>query len=244
MRLMNSKVTLTLLACSLASCASAHLNPAERAELDPTTPRGEVSLFHESSKIDRLSINDPGYLQETRLNVDRERTGVRFTYGVEYVQGYAELFSGELLGSSEEYGGLAIGAMAEVTLHKFDNGASLFLPYKIGLNLGGGEGDFGSERIDFATLETVADLGIGVEFRGWRPSLGVTSRHLRGLLEFNGEKQPDEGYDENDFNDLEADTVAGYVELAYRAPVSPLQVSVRVLSGEETGLYFGTSFLF
>lgn len=221
-----------LLTC-IASCNAIPAAPQDDPELSPTAPRWDITAFHENSQVDEVTVEPPGQPGETLKDVDRRRTGLRASYGIEYVQGYVEVFAMDYLGDEVDFdGGFGLGVQAEIDLHRFDNGASLFLPYRAGIAIAGGKDDFGGSEADFATFELASSLGLGVDYRGIRPSLGVMHKRLRGGIDFEGD--PDTG---GDLDAIDAETLAGYLELAYHAPASPLQLAVRGLSGEEEGIY-------
>jgi hypothetical protein len=222
----------TLLAC-LASCNAVQVNPQEGIELTPTTPRFSLSAFHEDSQVDEVKLTPPGQAEETRKDVDRRRTGVRAAYGIEYVEGYLEVFRMDHLGDDVDFDtGVGLGVQAEINLHRFNNDTILFFPYRAGIVAAGGEDDFAGMKADFATIEFLSEVGIGVDYRGFRPSIGVMHKRLKGGIDFEGE--PDDG---DSLDAIDGKYLAGYLELAYRSPKGPFQVAVRGLSGDEEGLY-------
>lgn len=229
---------LALAAGLVAGLASCNALPAAQggpqgSDRKPTTPRFHIEAFHENSQVDEVTLQPPGEARETRKDVDRRRTGVRAAYGIEYIEGYLEVFALDYLGDDVDFdGGVGLGVQAEIDLHRFDNGATLFLPYQAGIAIAGGEDDFGGSKADFATFELSSSLGIGLDYRGFRPSMGVMHKRLRGGIDFAGE--PDNG---DDLDAIDGEFLAGYVELAYHAPTNPFQVAVRGLGGEEQGVY-------
>ncbi len=241
MQLNHKCLSIVVLLTSLASCNAMHRSGAEREGLAPLKQRWSVSAFHENSEVDEIKINDPGDFTETRKDVDRKRTGVRGTYGIEYAEGYLEVFTSDNLGAgTDSGGGFGLGVLAEIDLCELESGATVFFPYKVGVSFAGGEGTFGGEKADFGTVEVISELGIGLDYRGFRPSIGVTNKSMAGVMEFDVE---DSTADEDEIDDIDADYAAGYFELGYRSPSLPMQASVRVLGGDESGVYGSLSII-
>jgi hypothetical protein len=224
--------TALLLLLGLGSCVSAESDNGK-------DHRWGAEVFHRETEIDEVEINDVGFVQSDKEDVKRSRTGVRATFGYEYARAYVETFGEDFL--ADEYAwGIGGGITGEPVLHRFNDELSLILSYRAGLAaVAADDAIFAGEEGDYTYTEVSLEAGIGLDYRGFRPSVGITTSRLEGHIDFD-----DEENDETDDKDIEADFAAGYVELAYRPRKAPLQISVRGLAGEEQGVYARLSWTF
>ena len=227
--------TALFLLLGLGSCVSASAGgstePADgRRAADDL--RWNVEAFHRDTEIDEVEINDVGFAQYDAKDVSRRRTGGRVALGYEYAQVYVEVFGEDFLGD-EDAGGIGIGLTGEPVLYRFDDDLTLFLSYRAGFAaVSADDATFAGEEGDYLYTEASLEAGIGLDYHGFRPSVGVTSTRIQGHIDFD-----DEENDESDDEDLEAEFAAGYVELAYHPRNTPFQIAIRGLAGDEQGVY-------
>lgn len=232
---------LAIVVASLASCQTVGRTPAEQKELEPSAFRWSLEAFHQDTDVDEIEYDDPPFVSETLKDVRRRRSGIRASFGVEWVQGYAQIFDEDFV-SSEGGAGMGFGAQATPGIYSFKNGAKLILPYRSGFTMSGGRYKNGLSEGDYALFEWVGELGIGVDYHGWRPSVGFTVKRAVGTLAFDNE--PNNADEWEDLNDIRGSYGGGYAELAYRSGAVPVQLAVRGIAGSENGVLFSLSWLF
>ena len=231
-----SATTLLPLALALASCTSTGGASDGASSASSTALSWSAGAYHESTTLDELEVDDPGNVQALLMDESRKRTGVRGSIGIEAARGYFQIFNEQFLDSNDGLG-IGIGVEGRPTLHTFDSGLALFLPYRLGANLVANDDvTVAGSKADLAYVEAVFEAGLGARVNGFSPSLGITSKSLAGNLEFAGET--DNKYEDDD---LRADLVGGYAELAYQRPGSGLRFMLRGLVGGEQGVALGIS---
>lgn len=232
-------LSLPLSALLLTSCSTL---PSTGQQAKPTsgssfpldsTPSLRVEAFHHSVELDGVKFDDPGFAETTLDDEDRRRSGVRASYGPGFVRGFVEVFHEDYLGADDGFG-VSIGATGEIPLYRFENECEIFATYGVGGTfVDGGDLTVSGATGDYSYFEGSFESGVGVQYRGLRPSIGFTTKSQVGNVDFVGEGDQDFGDD-----DFKADVASGYLELAYRPEATGFAASVRGLLGQETGAYF------
>ena len=237
---LDSKRLFALSLLALASCASAP-PPREAAapeeESDPEVTV-DVGAFYRVTEVGEVEFDDPVYLQGTAEDVTRQRVGVQASVGIRPVRAYLQIFGEDFLDSTGV--GFGIGVEGDPVVHTFENGVELSIPYQLG---GAVVGLPDAEALglinDAGYIELNLDVGVAARWGAWVPAIGVSNRGLRGTLEFPGEV--DDGSDDDD---LSADLSSAYLELAYRPASRGIDVVLRGMGGDETGVQLTASWGF
>ncbi len=221
-------VNTTLVACSLAACS------ALPEEAGPTPTQGgfglEVSLYYGNSEFDTIEFDDPGFAVFDDKDVRRERAGAELQFGTEAIRGVIGLFSEDFMGF-DDGAGVLLGVEGRPVVYRLGSGLPVILPYRLtGSLVNGNDATIDGQDGCVAYWDAHFELGVGLDFDGLQPAIGVTTHSLGGHIDFDGESN-----DEHDDEDLEGDSTSGYLELAYRPHASGWRCALRGVAGDETG---------
>ena len=176
--------------------------------------------------VDRVDIGD----------VDRERLKLRGWYGTANVSVFLDVLQ-ETFFDDFDLAGVGIGVQGAPVLGGSET-LRWYLPFELGLSYEAGEADvtvvdlsgipIGTTTQKVDLLEGSARIGIGAEWRGWRPSAGVYASHIfHGTFETSG--APGTG-------ELHGSYFGELVALDYRFGRVPLTARVEGRFGDMTGI--------
>lgn len=239
-----TKQLLTLSLLALASCAST-TTPREATAPDegPDARPGddvtvEVGAFYRATKVSEVEFKDPAFVEGTAKDLTRQRAGVHASVGIRPVRAFLEVFGEDFMGSTGV--GFGIGVEGDPLVHTFENGVELSIPYQLGgAVVGLPDAEALGVTNDSGYIELNLDVGVAARWGAWVPAVGVSNRGFRGTMEF-----PGEGDDDFDDEDLSADLASGYLELAYRPRTRGIDVVLRGMAGDETGVQLSAAWGF
>jgi len=221
--------------------------PVERVLLQPSLFRSghredlvRLEVFSQDIELGEIEYEPEGAADFTLPDVDRERAGLRAAFGSPNARGYVQ-FYGEEFGSGlnqfDDIWGIGGGVAGKPTVYEFGNQMRLNVPYRLGINLAGGEEDLGVVEQDFGYIEFEGEVGIGGYFHGVQPSIGVYVSSLAGRIEV-------EDHITNPETDFDGSNSGGFLQLEYKHDEFPLFGRIRAMGGDVEGVLvsFGASF--
>ncbi len=251
------KCRLTLLLClgtlGFASCATVpSTNTSLRSELSRfdaqesqtrkrRTQHARVEIFRQDIELDDIEFDPDDAPSTDLLGTDRERTGVRATFGGRTVGGFVQLFVEEwdlaptVPGFDFDLIGVGGGVAGTPTLHEFNENARLTLPFRAGVNLAVGDNGLrGANDTTLGYLEFEGEIAIGADLYGAQPSVGIYVTSLSGIV------SPEVGADA----DVTGTNGGAFAQILYKHPDFPVFGSIRALGGDVEGglLSFGVAF--
>lgn len=200
-----------------------------------------IFTFLSGRELDEVTFeNEDTDVEVDVNNVETTRTGVGVAFGRRsvrgYVQGFVESMESDFDGATitgleldADGIGFGGGVMGEPILHSFNESTHLILPYRLDLGLVVANDD--DLEIDLVYYDTRLEAGLGVDWNGLQPSIGVRVDTLLGGVEA-----------EDDINEDEFDATftgfnAGfYGGLRYKHPEFPLWIDVRATFGDLEGV--------
>ncbi|MFT7664595.1 MAG: hypothetical protein ACI87A_002828 [Planctomycetota bacterium] len=251
------------LSLSLAGCETVHGDSYSKSS-QWETPDWNAQLFYSQNELNEIEFDNG--LREVvgeRLNdVERKRAGVRVTAGTKTLRAYVQLFAEEL----DEGNGSALGSGATVAIDDLYGigggieGASsvselapdvqLVLPFQAGFNFVIGDGKFteqtggsllatGFEETELAYIEAELSGGVGVNYYGFRSSIGLYLSSFKGSTN----EDIDAGGDAEEFA-FKATNTGLFLDFRYQNEATPLHGGLRATAGDVTGIeaFFGFSF--
>lgn len=206
----------------------------------------DFEVFQEESTLDSVDFDytfeDESTLSETAA-VDRDRTGLRMAWGGETSRGYVQIFTEDWSVANStsgdfEGGGTGGGAMGTPEIGDGPADTIMVLPWRVDLSLGLGSNAL--EDVAFDAMyytELHADLGVGLQWNGLQPSIGIAYSQLTGFIESNvkeGDPQDEVGK-----IDLAGSNFGFFLDVKYRPEDWALYAHFRALSGDYEATTFG-----
>lgn len=268
MTLPRSRALLALASLALlplaGACAAAPVRDGAFEETRSWSQPGfSAVVFAQEHELDDVEFEDDlRTILGTGINdVERQRVGIRVSVGVDNVQGYVQLFAEEWddfdgsdlrpmsAVSFDDLFGIGVGARGTPVLRRLRDGVSVVLPYRAGVNLVQGDGRFtdtagGSLLVapttegDLAYFEQEFSVGLGLNVRGFQPSVGLYGSFFAGLVD--DEIVANSANDELEF---EASNSGVFVQLEYAGTDVPITFGVRGTVGNVEGVegFFGVA---
>lgn len=158
-----------------ASCSSVSGEPAR-----------DFELYFEDSELDALRFEEEdNLLPDFDARIERERVGARFAWGSRSVRGFFQVFGEEWQSNSAEpidLFGLGGGAMGTPVLTDLGKDVDLILPWRGDISGAAGSDSVGPIDRALVYLELHLDIGIGIDWKGLRPSVGIALSSIGGTL--------------------------------------------------------------
>ncbi len=198
-----------------------------------------IFSFVSGRELDEVTFENENTDAETDAsNVETTRTGVGVAFGGRnvrgYVQGFVETLEGQfdvLVGVDLDADGIGFGGgvMGEPRIANFSDTTHLILPYRLDLGLVLANDD--DLKVDLVYYDARLEAGLGVDWNGFQPSVGVRVDTLLGGVEAEDE------VNEDMFDAIFAGINAGaYGGLKYKHPEFPLWIDVRAVVGDLEGV--------
>lgn len=203
--------------------------------------RVKIEAFHQTVEYGELEFDpDDGPSVDVR-DLERERTGVRATYGSRkassYVQVFAEEFDDPAFPTDTIDGfGFGLGAVGTLPIHRLGEDTYLVIPYRGATSVAFGGGDQGALDSDLAYLEFEGEVGFGVSINGLQATLGFHGTSLNGVLDT-------EGVLVGETTDFSGSNAAGFVELGYDEASAPITARLRATFGDVEVLEVSVGFV-
>lgn len=164
-------------------------------------------------------------------DVERERAGLRFSFGPLYGQIFAEDFAEEF-----DLVGIGVGGHWTPLLSGQAAGENGFIgDGAFELDFAGGDSD--ELDRDLAYMNLQARFGLGYAVGALRPSAGVRLDFLWGAFD-----EDDDFGDDDGEGDFDGTNVAPYVGVVFAAPELPLEASLEASFGDVEGISLALSF--
>lgn len=205
----------------------------------PGEPSRDFELYFEDGELDTIEfeeqdpITPPG--DKVDAKVERERVGARFAFGGESARGYFQLFGEDFKAGDAKsltaYG-LGGGVKGAPVASELGQDLDLIIPYRADLSAAYGQDTVAATDRGLAYLEFQAEVGIGVDWVGLRPSVGVVLSALGGAFVADASGVEDKY--------TMAGTNLGYFfDLIYKHADFPLYPHVRFQGGDYAATTFG-----
>lgn len=224
---------------------AAPVAPVEPASVPPTeTPAHEdmklhVFAFYEEREFDELTIDpdsdNTGFTGDVDVfDVDQTRFGMGAAFGKRNLKGFFKVFADSIGDEPLEFDGFGMGGGVAGTpiIADISADANLTLPYRVEFSgaFNDTDNDQGPFSGDLVYIENRLEVGVGVEWMGLHPSLGVQTSSIVGFLS-------DDITDIDNTNDY---LVTGfnpgfYAGIGYKHPEFPVFVDLRFLAGDVSG---------
>lgn len=225
-----------ILVVSLLAAACSSVKPGEAGT--------DIELYYEDQELDKITYENDGSTipqPEADVKVQRERIGARFAFGGETTRGFFQVFTEDWQAGSSEglttYG-LGGGMKGTPVIAELSPDVDLILPYRGDLSLAAGADDVNSGGTTYDRALVYIDLhleaGIGIDWMGFRPSLGLAMSSLGGAFV----QEPTNTSDE--FKYTLAGTNFGYfLDLFYKYADFPMYGHLRFQGGDYQMTTFG-----
>ncbi len=228
-----------LLLCT--SCA-VHVHGISTLELHNVGAHS-VEAFHEHATLDDVR-GGTGADPSARESRDRDRTGARFLWGNGPVQSFAQVYHVDWTDGADpnnrfEGIGFGVGLGGTPVIRYAPGGVHWILPWEAGLNFEDAA-NTGSNptRGNLNPFEYNMQLGVGVDWRGLRPTVGVAYSRLVGSF------RPSGGASSDDNESLRASNFGAYAELEYQPRGSRVYGNVRYQAWEYDAFSVGLGLRF
>lgn len=227
----STPIALLFIAGLLPSCALTRATDND----DPLEqPRIKVEAFHQSTEYDELEFDPDDGPAFDAEDVERSRTGARATYGTRLASSYAQLFTEEFDDSAFPTGtidgyGFGFGALGAIDVHRFENGATLLVPYRGATSLVLGSEAEGTLDSDLTYFDFEGEVGIGVATGGFQSSLGFFGTSVYGEIDTD-----DATTSTSTTIDLTGSAFGAYVQLEYDDSNRPFTGRIRAALGTVT----------
>jgi hypothetical protein len=202
-----------------------------------------VEAFHEHASFEGVrggSSVDPG----KERSRDRDRTGARVTWAHREIQSFAQLYHVSWPDAADannrfEGVGLGVGFRGTPIISYAPGGVHWILPWEAGMNIESAE-DTSSNPSggSFDPFEYAVQLGVGIDWRGFRPTVGMAYSRIVGTY------HPDGGSSSDDDQQIRAGSLGFYGELEYRPPNSNVYGKLRYQRHEYDALAIGVGIRF
>ena len=205
----------------------------------PDEAARDFELYYEDGELDTVELEEqdpispPGMKMDVK--VERERVGARFAFGGESARGFFQIFGEDIkAGSSQALTayGLGGGVKGAPVVTELGQDAALIIPYRGDISLAYGSDSIGITDRALAYAEFHADVGLGLDWLGLRPSVGVALSTLGGAY------VADAAGLEDKFT-MVGTNVGFFVDLLYKHADFPLYGHVRVQGGDYAMTTFG-----
>lgn len=222
--------------------ATGALRRMEMQEKKKKEPWINIFVFGSSRELDEVTFeNDDTDFETDADNVETTRFGAGVAFGKRNVRGYVNGFIETLEGTFDAAApdldadgiGFGGGVMGEPAIAHMGEALDLILPYHLDLALVVATDDdiAAGEDVDLVYYDTRLEAGLGIDWNGLQPSVGVRIDTLVGGLEFEDDLASDM-FDATftGFN------VGGYAGLKYKHPDFPLWFDVSGAFGDVQGV--------
>lgn len=197
-----------------------------------------VAAFHEEQELDELDVDFDNVPDITLLHTERDRSGVRATFGTDFIGGYVHVFKEEfrapglLLTDFDTFGlgGGVVGAPQIAGSERF----KVVVPIRYELGLAAGVEEVSGYDLEWIYYQSSLEGGIGLQFSGLQPSVGVVASSVVGLFESDNPASPAH----LDAAIVDGLNFGGFAELLYQPDNAPVFGRIRAMFGEVSGVQF------
>jgi len=203
-----------------------------------------VAAFHEEQELDELDVDFDNTPDGTLLNTERDRTGVRATFGTNFIGGFVNVFKEEfrapgLLLTDFDTFGVGGGVVGAPQIGGSER-LKVVVPFRYEIALAAGIEEVSGFDLEWIYYQSSLEGGIGIQFAGLQPSVGVAANSVFGLFESDNPASP-ANVDPAMVDGL---NFGGFAEVLYQPKNAPVVGRIRAMFGEVSGVLVSFGFRF
>ena len=231
-----------LLVASGCAATAVDLQAPQTAPAD-TLPTGNVprdtnfdfELVATNAEMDELEIDFDTPNTDVKIpDVRRTRIGQRFAFGSETARGFFTIFWedwDERFEPDLKTWGIGGGVKGMPKVGDRTAPVVVVLPYLVQFAGAGGHDDITNDSLFYFELQM--EVGVGVDWMGLRPTVGVMGNSIAGILDVDAIQSD---------ATLKGTNIGGYGEIRYKPPGAPVYFRLRGILGNFQGVQFGVAF--
>ncbi|MFT7679869.1 MAG: hypothetical protein ACI8QC_003874 [Planctomycetota bacterium] len=239
---------LTLL-CVASGCSSVYQGQDAGREQHKSR---NFEFFSEEHDLEEVRLDDYyGNSINIERPADRERRGVRLSWGRESARGFFQVFREDWTSPGVprlnppntvfetfqvDLTGMGGGIHGVPTVGPISDEVELVLPYRASFALASGTGNLGPVDAELNYFEFQGDLALGVRLSGVTASAGIAVSALFGVA--NADDEP------LDDAEITAYNTGIFTDLSFKHPNFPIYAHARIQTGEYEGLSVGVGVRF